>query len=123
MTLRENLPPRDFRRIGAKLSMVLTAHLTEALFRIPDRQRKILEMKYGIYDGIPKTLIEIGYRIGLTKQRCEQIEKEALVGVIERITDVLIEERGKQSKIESQQSGNRLEKKMSHSEMLNLLIK
>ncbi len=52
--------------------------LAIALRSLPDRQRMVLVLRFGLEDGEPNTLEEIGRRLGLTRERVRQIEGEAL---------------------------------------------
>jgi len=52
--------------------------LTVALQALPDRERMVLVLRYGLVDEEPKTLEEIGKRLGLTRERVRQIELESL---------------------------------------------
>jgi RNA polymerase primary sigma factor len=52
--------------------------LALALGSLPDRQRTILVLRFGLDDGDAKTLEEIGRRLGLTRERVRQIEVDAL---------------------------------------------
>ena len=52
--------------------------LAEALGALAERERKVLILRYGLIDEEPKTLEEIGRRLGLTRERVRQIETEAL---------------------------------------------
>jgi RNA polymerase primary sigma factor len=52
--------------------------LAEALARLENRERTVLILRYGIGDGEPKTLGEIGGRLGVSRERVRQIETEAL---------------------------------------------
>jgi RNA polymerase primary sigma factor len=52
--------------------------LAEALGALADRERQVLILRYGLQDAEPKTLEEIGRRLGLTRERVRQIETEAL---------------------------------------------
>ncbi len=42
------------------------------------RENKILAMRFGLDDGKPKTLEEVGERMGVTRERIRQIQEEAL---------------------------------------------
>lgn len=48
------------------------------LMTLPEKERKIVEMRFGIGGGKPMSLKEIGESYGLTKERIRQIEKRAL---------------------------------------------
>ncbi len=52
--------------------------LAEALRALPERHRLVVILRYGLEDADPKTLEEIGRRLGLTRERVRQIEVEAL---------------------------------------------
>jgi RNA polymerase primary sigma factor len=53
--------------------------LQKALSDLPDRDRAVLQLRYGLNgDGEPHSLEEIGRRLGLTRERVRQIERNAL---------------------------------------------
>ena len=52
--------------------------LYRALEEIPERERDVLELRYGLTGDDPKSLEEIGRRLGLTRERVRQIEARAL---------------------------------------------
>ena len=52
--------------------------LAQALAALSERERKVLILRYGLDDADPKTLEEIGRRLGLTRERVRQIENDAL---------------------------------------------
>jgi RNA polymerase primary sigma factor len=52
--------------------------LAQALSALPERERRVLVLRYGLDDADPKTLEEIGRRLGLTRERVRQIELESL---------------------------------------------
>jgi RNA polymerase sigma factor (sigma-70 family) len=45
---------------------------------LPDRERQVMELRYGIADGDEHTLEDIGETFGLTRERIRQIEKKTL---------------------------------------------
>ena len=49
--------------------------LNEALRALSDRERQVVVLRYGLADAEPKTLEEIGRRLGLTRERVRQIER------------------------------------------------
>ena len=59
---------------GAELS----GELERVIDMLPDREALIVRMRYGLHDGRPHTLDEIGRHVGLTRERIRQLEKEAM---------------------------------------------
>jgi len=57
---------------------LLKEKLNEALTSISQRERKILEMRFGLVDGYGYTLEEIGKIYNVTRERIRQIEAKAL---------------------------------------------
>jgi RNA polymerase primary sigma factor len=57
---------------------IRSATLLEALLSLPERDRSVLVLRYGLADEDPKTLEEIGRRLGLTRERVRQIEVQSL---------------------------------------------
>ena len=43
-----------------------------------ERERKVLEMRFGLSDGQGRTLEEVGAKFGVTRERIRQIEAKAL---------------------------------------------
>ena len=52
--------------------------MRNSIKKLPSRERKIMELRYGLEDGIPKGLDEIGGHFQLTRERIRQLEKLAL---------------------------------------------
>jgi RNA polymerase primary sigma factor len=52
--------------------------LKQALSALPWRERQVIILRYGLVDSEPKTLEEIGRRLGLTRERVRQVEVESL---------------------------------------------
>lgn len=60
---------------GRKL---LQDRLKEIIITLSPREQKILEMRFGLIDGITHTLEEVGQEFGVTRERIRQIEAKAL---------------------------------------------
>ncbi|MEK7147153.1 MAG: sigma-70 family RNA polymerase sigma factor [Patescibacteria group bacterium] len=56
----------------------LRDQLKEILVDLTEREQKILEMRFGLADGITHTLEEVGKVFGVTRERIRQIEAKAL---------------------------------------------
>jgi RNA polymerase primary sigma factor len=54
------------------------SHVLHLLDKMDKREATVLRMRFGLDDEEPKTLKEIGERLGLTRERVRQIESEAL---------------------------------------------
>jgi RNA polymerase primary sigma factor len=48
------------------------------LQKLPERERKIIQLRYGLNDGRYRTLEEVGVEFGITRERVRQIEAVAL---------------------------------------------
>ena len=59
-------------------SSVLRDQIREMLKVLPDRERKIIELRFGLVDGREWTLEEVGKTMNLTRERIRQLEKGAL---------------------------------------------
>ncbi len=57
---------------------LLRGKLGEVLTSLNERERKILEQRYGLLDGFPRTLEEVGKQYNVTRERIRQIEAKAL---------------------------------------------
>ena len=56
----------------------LKADIVEVLDTLTDRERAIIMLRFGLYDGRPKTLEEVGKEFKVTRERVRQIEAKAL---------------------------------------------
>lgn len=57
---------------------LLHEHINEVLLTLKPRERKILEMRFGLDDGESSTLEQVGLKFGVTRERIRQIEAKAL---------------------------------------------
>jgi RNA polymerase primary sigma factor len=57
---------------------MLQHDLTQVLMQLPDRERAVLQLRYGLTDGRRRTLEEVGDAFGITRERTRQIEADAL---------------------------------------------
>ncbi len=58
--------------------MLLKEQLGGVLDTLTDREKRVLELRFGIEDGRPRTLEEVGREFGVTRERIRQIEAKAL---------------------------------------------
>lgn len=57
---------------------MLREQLNSVLGTLNDRERKVLELRFGLTDGTPRTLEEVGKEFNVTRERIRQIEAKAL---------------------------------------------
>ena len=69
----EAIPPAD-----AVTPSLLQAHFEAALAMLSEREAAVMRMRFGLTDGEPRTLEEIGRVQGVTRERIRQIESKAL---------------------------------------------
>lgn len=59
--------------------MLLKERIAEVLRSLPPREREVIEMRFGLKDGQPRTLDEVARCYGITRERIRQIEARGLV--------------------------------------------
>ena len=64
--------------VAAADSKLLRQYMRDALQALSERERKVLELRYGLVDGRDHTLAEVGARFNVTRERIRQIESRAL---------------------------------------------
>ena len=78
---------------AASLSL-RSADIEHALASLPARERRVIELRFGLHGGRPRTLEEVGRTLGLTRERIRQIENTTLKGLAslpeaQRLKDIL----------------------------------
>jgi RNA polymerase primary sigma factor len=56
----------------------LKKQINDILSTLSDRERKVLELRFGLRDGVARTLEEVGHEFNVTRERIRQIEAKAL---------------------------------------------
>jgi RNA polymerase primary sigma factor len=59
-------------------NQLLREQVLKVVNTLPDRERKIILMRFGLEDGRPRTLEEVGAEFTVTRERIRQIESKAL---------------------------------------------
>ena len=57
---------------------ILKSQIQSILENLTSRERRVIELRHGMEDGIQYTLEQIGNRMGVTRERVRQIEARAL---------------------------------------------
>ena len=57
---------------------LLKEQLDKVLGGLAERERKVITLRFGLEDGHPRTLEEVGREFGVTRERIRQIEAKAL---------------------------------------------
>jgi len=77
-TLGEFIPDEKILSPDAESSRrILSDQVGEILGDLSPKERKILEMRHGLLDGVTHTLEEVGKEFGVTRERIRQIEAKA----------------------------------------------
>ena len=71
--------------MGLLLSHEVERLLEQGLAELPQREREVLEGRYGLGDREPQTLEALAERLSLTRERVRQIQQEALVKLKRRM--------------------------------------
>lgn len=79
VTLADFLPDQDAPEPAESAARnILGQEMREALKSLSPREERILQLRYGLKDGQMHTLEEVGDKMGYTRERIRQIEREAL---------------------------------------------
>jgi RNA polymerase primary sigma factor len=62
-------------------TQMLHGQLSEVLDSLPERSAIVMRMRFGLDDGRPRTLDEVGRFLGLTRERIRQIERDTLAEI------------------------------------------
>jgi RNA polymerase primary sigma factor len=64
--------------IDAASFILLQEQLESVLHTLSDREKKVIQLRFGLTDGHPRTLEEVGREFGVTRERIRQIESKTL---------------------------------------------
>jgi RNA polymerase primary sigma factor len=64
--------------IDAASFILLQEQLESVLHSLSEREKKVIQLRFGLLDGHPRTLEEVGREFGVTRERIRQIESKTL---------------------------------------------
>lgn len=70
----EEIPPP----LDTLIDEEMHEEVEEVLSKLPSRERRVIELRYGLDDGVPRTLEEIAEKFDLSRERIRQIERDVL---------------------------------------------
>lgn len=73
--LEDELVPGPAEAAGLTM---LQEQVDQVLSELSERERKVIELRFGLHDGHPRTLEEVGREFGVTRERIRQIESKTL---------------------------------------------
>lgn len=68
----------EWRSVDTAEQQMLREQIAHVLARLPERERLIIQLRYGLQDGRYRTLEEVGKEFGITRERIRQIESKVL---------------------------------------------
>ena len=75
--LEYQVDPYEDTTFDYAVSSQFIDQLTQVLYTMTEREETVLRLRFGLIDGQPKTLDEIGTKFGLTRERIRQIESKS----------------------------------------------
>jgi RNA polymerase primary sigma factor len=73
--IQDNSQPTPYDSTSRQL---LKEQIEDVLGSLSDREKKVLVLRFGLYDGKPRTLEEVGRDFNVTRERIRQIEAKAI---------------------------------------------
>jgi RNA polymerase primary sigma factor len=58
--------------------ILLQEQLDAVLYTLSEREKKVIQLRFGLTDGRSRTLEEVGHEFGVTRERIRQIESKTL---------------------------------------------
>jgi RNA polymerase nonessential primary-like sigma factor len=75
----DGITPEDYVE-----QLLMRGQLVDLLSQLSDRQQEVLCLRYGLVDGISRTLAAVGDEMGVTRERVRQVETKALQRLLKR---------------------------------------
>jgi RNA polymerase primary sigma factor len=87
--LSDNAAPNPGQHVDQRL---LRDRIAEVLKSLAPREREVIELRFGLKDGTPKTLDEVAKVYGITRERIRQIEARGLLKLRQPVRSARLEE-------------------------------
>ncbi|MDY6901548.1 MAG: sigma-70 family RNA polymerase sigma factor, partial [Cyanobacteriota bacterium] len=55
----------------------MSQEINQLLLKLTPQQREVLTLRFGLVDGNERTLLQVGQRMGISRERVRQVEKQA----------------------------------------------
>ena len=70
--------PEAEQPLDAVCSVLLRDQLEAVLRPLPDREKQVIELRFGLLDGVPRTYDQVGCIVGLSRERVRRVERRTL---------------------------------------------
>ena len=64
--------------MGSEMCIRDSSDIRGVIDTLEKREQDVIRLRYGLDDGVPRTLDQIGRRFGLSRERVRQIEREVM---------------------------------------------
>ncbi len=78
------LNKKDVEKLHSKYSGIDLIGVEDSFNELPEKEKKVLEMRVGLNGLEKKTLLEVGRELGVTRERVRQIEAKAIERIKKR---------------------------------------
>jgi len=77
-SMADFIPDGGAAPVDVAARKLLVAAVEDVLHELPEREREVVRLRFGLEDGRPRTLEEVGKQFGVTRERIRQIESKTL---------------------------------------------
>ena len=101
------------KEVGELSNFLLHERIKDLLYKMSDRERKILSLRFGLKDGIKHTLRETAEHFGITRERVRQIESVAM----RKLREYMIQEEEANKEAGEEKERKRAKERREHREI------
>ncbi len=77
-SMADFIPDKGAAPLDVAARKLLTKAVSEVLDELNEREAEVVKLRFGLIDGRPRTLEEVGREFGVTRERIRQIESKTL---------------------------------------------